>query len=556
MLKQGAPLILNMLLTLMKSLFLLFSTRLHAYNSYVEDLATKLMKMLWKKFEIRWQGAMDNSKSNNVVKKKRIVAIEDSTSKAFVTSDWSMEFDARTCAILDIDGLGGLLTGSNKDVVDTGFGIESSNSMESDISSGDETLTDLSKKKSSKEKSLQSSTSATVNVFLTIQNSAGQESRTTGLGNKGGNYVAIQKKISMDSMLIIDSGCSGRKEPFKTSCLDFEKVSYVEELRVYLLTVSKSVIGSTIMMYTSGSNENIIHFWKGPCLVARQTNDDVVFYGTERLGALGNNTGLLAKRLKKELSENLLELAPHGLVWTYFSREYKQGENVCLVVTDDCSKFSWVFFLAYKDETYDMLHDLIVGLENRLRHKVKTIRCDNGTEFKNQLMNEFCAKKGIKREYSYCGTPQLNWCCMKRKIRTSIEAARTMQQVSPSNLFNLRLDAVNYVAMCFNRPFGCSLTILNTLDQLGKFDGKSEEGYLLGYSTSSKGFRVYNRVTRKVQECLHVNFLENQENQKGKGPDWMFDLDLLTPFVNFITVRTENYADYGDKVSTLVDVKI
>ncbi|GJU05885.1 putative ribonuclease H-like domain-containing protein [Tanacetum coccineum] len=49
-------------------------------------------------------------------------------------------------------------------------------------------------------------------------------------------------------------------------------------------------------------------------------------------------------------------------------------KKYCLVVTDDCSKFSWVFFLAYKDETYDMLHDLIVGLENMLRHKVKTIR--------------------------------------------------------------------------------------------------------------------------------------------------------------------------------------
>ncbi|GJX02321.1 ribonuclease H-like domain-containing protein [Tanacetum coccineum] len=83
----------------------------------------------------------------------------------------------------------------------------------------------------------------------------------------------------------------------------------------------------------------------------------------------------------------------------------------------------------------------------------------------------------------------------------------------------------------FMRPFGCPLTILNTLDQLGKFDGKSEEGYLLGYSTSSKGFRVYNRVTRKVQDCLHVDFLENQENQKGKGPDWMFDLELLTPLM-------------------------
>ncbi|GKC45612.1 putative ribonuclease H-like domain-containing protein [Tanacetum coccineum] len=87
----------------------------------------------------------------------------------------------------------------------------------------------------------------------------------------------------------------------------------------------------------------------------------------------------------------------------------------------------------------------------------------------------------------------------------------------------------------FMRPFGCPLTILNTLDQLGKFDGKSEEGYLLGYSTNSKGFRVYNRVTRKVQDCLHVDF--------------------LTPSMNYIPVRKENYADSGGNVSTHDDVE-
>ncbi|GJW74168.1 putative ribonuclease H-like domain-containing protein [Tanacetum coccineum] len=106
----------------------------------------------------------------------------------------------------------------------------------------------------------------------------------------------------------------------------------------------------------------------------------------------------------------------------------------------------------------------------------------------------------------------------------------------------------------FMRPFGCPHTILNTLDHLGKFDGKSEEGYLLGYSTNSKGFRVYNRVTRKVQDCLHVNFLESQENQKGKGPDWMFDLELLTPSMNYIPVRKENYADSGGNASSHDDV--
>ncbi|GJV35048.1 putative ribonuclease H-like domain-containing protein [Tanacetum coccineum] len=105
------------------------------------------------------------------------------------------------------------------------------------------------------------------------------------------------------------------------------------------------------------------------------------------------------------------------------------------------------------------------------------------------------------------------------------------------------------------QDLGCPLTILNTLDHLGKFDGKSEEGYLLGYSTNSKGFRVYNRVTRKVQDCLHVNFLENQENQKGKGPDWMFDLDLLTPSMNYIPVRKENYADSKEQGISCDDVE-
>ncbi|GKE99066.1 putative ribonuclease H-like domain-containing protein [Tanacetum coccineum] len=217
------------------------------------------------------------------------------------------------------------------------------------------------------------------------------------------------------------------------------------------------------------------------------------------------------------------------------------------------------------DETYDMLHDLIVGLENKLRHKVKTIRYDHGTKFKNQLMNEFCAKKGIKREYSIARTPQQNGVA-ERKNRTLIEAARTMlaDSLLPIQFWAEAVNTACYVLnrvlvtkpqmktpyeilmgrspnISFMRPFGCSLTLLNTLDHLGKFDGKSEEGYLLGYSTNSKGFRVYNRVTRKVQDCLHVNFLENQENQKGKGPDWMFDLDLLTPSMNYIPVRKENY---------------
>nr|GEW73920.1 uncharacterized mitochondrial protein AtMg00810-like [Tanacetum cinerariifolium] len=65
------------------------------------------------------------------------------------------------------------------------------------------------------------------------------------------------------------------------------------------------------------------------------------------------------------------------------------------------------------------------------------------------------------------------------------------------------------------RPFGCLVTILNTLDPICKFYGKANEGFLVGYSVSSKAFRVFNSRTRIVQETLHINFLENMPNVAG-----------------------------------------
>nr|GEW00161.1 retrovirus-related Pol polyprotein from transposon TNT 1-94 [Tanacetum cinerariifolium] len=89
-------------------------------------------------------------------------------------------------------------------------------------------------------------------------------------------------------------------------------------------------------------------------------------------------------------------------------------------------------------------------------------------------------------------------------------------------------------------PFGCHMTILNTLDPLGKFDGKADEGFLVGYSISSKAFRVFNSRTRIVQETLHINFLENQPNVAKSGPTWLFDIDTLTKSMNYQPVILGN----------------
>jgi transposase InsO family protein len=100
-------------------------------------------------------------------------------------------------------------------------------------------------------------------------------------------------------------------------------------------------------------------------------------------------------------------------------------KSYCIVVIDDFSRFTWLFFQVSKDETPEILKEFITKVENLINHKVKIIRCGNGTEFKNSVMNQFCVGKGILRQYSVARTPQQNGV-VERRNRTLIEAARTM----------------------------------------------------------------------------------------------------------------------------------
>ncbi|GJR78816.1 ribonuclease H-like domain-containing protein [Tanacetum coccineum] len=195
-------------------------------------------------------------------------------------------------------------------------------------------------------------------------------------------------------------------------------------------------------------------------------------------------------------------------------------ESECLILSPSfklLDESQVVLRALRKDDVYSLdLKNIIPsgGLENQLNHNVKIIRCDNKTEFKNHAMNEFYAKKGIKMEFGVARTPQQNGLA-ERKNKTLIEAARTMVLVTkPQNKTPYEL-------------------------LIGKFDGKSDEGYLLGYSTTSKAFRVYNKRTKRVEENMLINFLEDQPNVTGTGPNWMFDLDFLTNSMNYITVSVE-----------------
>ncbi|GKE28874.1 putative ribonuclease H-like domain-containing protein, partial [Tanacetum coccineum] len=90
----------------------------------------------------------------------------------------------------------------------------------------------------------------------------------------------------------------------------------------------------------------------------------------------------------------------------------------------------------------------------------------------------------------------------------------------------------------------------STLDPLGKFNGKADEGFLVGYSINSKAFRVFNTRTRKAEENLHITFLENKPIVAGSGPDWLFDIDLLTNFMNYEPSIKDGVADDVGKKTT------
>nr|GEZ99967.1 retrovirus-related Pol polyprotein from transposon TNT 1-94 [Tanacetum cinerariifolium] len=119
---------------------------------------------------------------------------------------------------------------------------------------------------------------------------------------------------------------------------------------------------------------------------------------------------------------------------------------------------------------------------------------------------------------------------------------------TPYELLHGRLPSIGFM-----RPFGCPVTILNTLDPLGKFQGKVDEGFLVGYFVCSKAFRVFNSKTCIVQETLHVNFMENKPNVTCSGPAWLFNIDSLSQTMNYHPVIAENQSN--SNADALIDGK-
>ncbi|GJY94027.1 putative ribonuclease H-like domain-containing protein [Tanacetum coccineum] len=214
------------------------------------------------------------------------------------------------------------------------------------------------------------------------------------------------------------------------------------------------------------------------------------------------------------------------------------NKKYCLVVTDDYIRFTWVFYLATKDETSGILKSFITEVENLVDNKVKIIRCNNGTEFKNRVISEFCEKKGIKKEFSAAKTPQQNDVA-ERRNRTLVEAARTMLADSKLST-TFWAEAVNTACYVHNR-----VLVVKPYNKTPYELFRGRTPALSFMRPLGKAFRVYNIRTRKVEENLHIRFLEDKPIIAGDGPKWLFDIDVLTKSMNYVpVVAGTNFNDF------------
>nr|GEV81749.1 reverse transcriptase domain-containing protein [Tanacetum cinerariifolium] len=294
----------------------------------------------------------------------------------------------------------------------------------------------------------------------------------------------------------------------RTSKLNFENVYYVEELQNFnLFSVSQIC-----------NKKNNVLFTDDACLVLSkdfQLPDESQGYLSSSL--LMNTTVLPAtKESNIRLHTRLFLL------------------------------FCWAFFLGTKDETFYIFKDFIALIENQLNKKIKSIRCDNGTEFWNVKLIALCGENGIKMDYSNARTPQQNEVA-EQKNRTLIEAARSMLAESklPTMFWTEAVSTACYVLNKVSitnpynktpyellsgkvpnirhlKPFGFQVTILNTSDHLGKFKRKANDGFLVGYAA------------------------HNKPNVQGLGQEWYFDLDYLTYSLGYTRFTTNPPAGTHD----------
>jgi hypothetical protein len=212
------------------------------------------------------------------------------------------------------------------------------------------------------------------------------------------------------------------------------------------------------------------------------------------------------------------------------------GNLYCLIIVDDYSHYTWTLFLGDKSETPEIFKTFTRRAQREYNSQIVKIQSDNGSEFKNMNIEDWCDKEGVKHEFSATYTPQQNGV-VERKNKTLITLARAMldDYDTPERFWaeaiNMTYHATNRVYLhqllektpyellvgrkpniSYFRVFSCKCFIYKK-KRLDKFESKYDEGFFLGYASNSKSYRVFNKTSGQVEETCDAEFDESNGSQ-------------------------------------------
>ncbi|GJY06737.1 retrovirus-related pol polyprotein from transposon TNT 1-94 [Tanacetum coccineum] len=340
-------------------------------------------------------------------------------------------------------------------------------------------------------------------------------SQTTTLGAING------RKIAQLFLFIVDSGCT--KHMTGNLSLLFGSKKYHDQkglLRRRSQSKSFPRLGNSVM------RDWEVAFEKSTCFVRDSSGKDVLTVSKAKRSSFKLKTVPSSKgRL------NLLHIDLCGPMQVASIN----GKKYILVIVNDYSIYTWTLFLRSKDETPEVLKDFLTMIQRNLQTLVISVRTDRGTEFLNKTLNAFFKEEGIAHQTSTPRTPEQN-SVVERQNRTLIEAARTMLSASKLPLF-FWTEAIATACYTKNRLiiipthektayriindkkslikhlhiFGCTCYLTRDGENLDKMKEKGDPCILVGYSTQSKGYRVYNKRIRLIVESIHLRFDEIKE---------------------------------------------
>ena len=225
----------------------------------------------------------------------------------------------------------------------------------------------------------------------------------------------------------------------------------------------------------------------------------------------------------------------------HYSVVSNEASQYGFVIVDDYSRYTWVHIVTYKHEVQEVFKRFSSRASTNFGVKIKHIRSDNGTEFKNSGLDDYLDELGITHELSAPYTPQQNGI-VERKNRTLVEMARTMldEYKTPRHFW---IEAIYTACHIINRVylhkffkktayelltdkkpnvsyfkvFGAKCWIRDPHHN-AKFAPKAHEGFMLGYGKDSHTYRVFNNVLHRVVETVDVRFDETNGSQREHLP--------------------------------------